>query len=286
MNDMTKSTSLLLGDLTRPRLKKIIKWLTVTVLGLWVGSAISIYFLLGDWPERGTFGDTFGCINALFSGLAFGGVVLAILLQTKELEYQREELQQTRGELKGQKEQLQAQNETLKIQSFENTFFQMLRLHHEIVNAIDIEEVKKGILHVTKGRDVFVDYYEQLRSQYSKCQPKDEYEKTNTAFVELFAKRQSDIGHYFRNLYNIIKFIDRKGPAEFEDKYVYTNIVRAQLSSHELLLLFYNSLSQFGSEKFKPLIEKYHLLKNMPRGQIIQEEHEGFYDQSAFEKQE
>ncbi len=284
MNDTTKSTSLLLGDLTRPRLKKIIKWLTVTVLGLWVGSAISIYFLLGDWPERGTFGDTFGCINALFSGLAFGGVVLAILLQTKELEYQREELQQTRGELKGQKEQLQAQNETLKIQSFENTFFQMLRLHHEIVNSIDKIEMKAGQQVIKKGRDVFVDISNELSAYYSRYQDKDEHKKINAAFVQLFSKYQSDIVHYFRNLYNIIKFIDMKGPEQFEERYIYTSLVRAQLSSHELLLLFYNSLSQFGQEKFKPLIEKYHFLKNMPLGQIIKKEHEGYYDSSAFKK--
>lgn len=284
MNDAKKGTSLLLGDLTRPRLVNLVKWLVITIIGLWAGSIILIYLLMGNWSDRGTFGDAFGSINALFSGLAFGGVVLAIILQTKELEYQREELQQTREELRGQKEQLQAQNETLRIQSFENTFFQMVRLHHEIVNGIDIEEVNKGILHVTKGRDVFVDFYEQLKAQYSKCPTKDEFERINTAFVALFAKHQSDMGHYFRNLYNIIKFIDNKGPAQFEEKCVYTNLLRAQLSSHELLLLFYNSLSQFGSDKFKPLIERYHILKNMPRGQIIQKEHEDFYEISAYGK--
>jgi len=145
-------------------------------------------------------------------------------------------------------------------------------------------EMKKGQQVVKKGRDVFVDFYEQLKVQYSKCPAKDEFERINTAFVGLFAKHQSDMGHYFRNLYNIIKFIDNKGPAQFEEKYVYTNLLRAQLSSHELLLLFYNSLSQFGSDKFKPLIERYHILKNMPCGQIIQKQHEEFYEISAYEK--
>src|SRR5262245_52136564 len=32
-------------------------------------------------PARGQFGDSFGAINALFSGLALGGVIIAIWMQ-------------------------------------------------------------------------------------------------------------------------------------------------------------------------------------------------------------
>lgn len=52
-----------------------------------------------DWNARGTFGDMFGAVNALFSGLAFAGIIYAIYLQTKELKLQRKELEQTRIEL-------------------------------------------------------------------------------------------------------------------------------------------------------------------------------------------
>lgn len=49
---------------------------------------------------RGTFGDMFGATNALFSGLAFAGIIFTILLQRKELALQRQELMDTREELK------------------------------------------------------------------------------------------------------------------------------------------------------------------------------------------
>ena len=49
--------------------------------------------------HRGMFGDMFGVVNTLFSGLAFSGVIYAIFLQSKELELQREELELTRKEL-------------------------------------------------------------------------------------------------------------------------------------------------------------------------------------------
>ena len=68
------------------------------VVVLVVGTAI-VYRILGGWAQSGTFGDTFGAANALFPGLAFGGVIIAILLQRKELELQRKELELTRNEL-------------------------------------------------------------------------------------------------------------------------------------------------------------------------------------------
>lgn len=43
-------------------------------------------------------GDSFGALNALFSGLAFAGVIIAIFLQQKELSLQRTELENQRQE--------------------------------------------------------------------------------------------------------------------------------------------------------------------------------------------
>lgn len=40
-------------------------------------------------------------------------------------------------------------------------------------------------------------------------------------------------------------------------------MVRATLSRYELIWLYYNSLSQYGKDKFKDLIEDYSLLKNI-----------------------
>src|SRR5687768_14058386 len=51
-----------------------------------------------SWSMRGQFGDMFGAVNALFSGLAFAGIIYTILLQREELEAQRKELRATRRE--------------------------------------------------------------------------------------------------------------------------------------------------------------------------------------------
>lgn len=109
-----------------------------------------------ELTHSGAFGDQYGILNALFSGLAFAGVIAAILLQTRELQYQREELIDTREELKQSRIQLKSQAESLNKQNFENTFFQMIRLHNEIVTSTMYGQPNNGIV----SRRAFEEIYE------------------------------------------------------------------------------------------------------------------------------
>lgn len=82
--------------------EKLPKWIIpsfLIVLVIWILSGVGVYFYFSTWQDRGTFGDMFGAINALFSGLAFLGVIITIYLQKRELEYQRKELIETKNEL-------------------------------------------------------------------------------------------------------------------------------------------------------------------------------------------
>ncbi len=63
--------------------------------------------------DRGTFGDMFGGINSLFSGLAFCGIIISIIMQSEELKLQREEIRQNREELKGSRHALEQQGTSL-----------------------------------------------------------------------------------------------------------------------------------------------------------------------------
>lgn len=66
-----------------------------------------------NWEHRGQFGDMFGGLNAVFSGLAFAGVIYAILLQRRELALQREEMRMSREELAAQNQLITAQLATM-----------------------------------------------------------------------------------------------------------------------------------------------------------------------------
>ena len=283
----------------------------IVIGGLWYFSYVSLKDLTEN--ERGTFGEMFGGVNALFSGFALAGIIFTILLQRKELSYQREELKETRLEFK-------IQNKTLKIQRFENTFFNLLSLHHKIVDGIDhVIKVKKDdtpswvdemsmkpteYVRITeKGRDVFKWWLEEFNQEYNNQKPKN----FNEFYINFYPKVQTDFGHYFRNLYRIIKFVEGtcftpleevcenvKSPTlveltSFERinnelRYSYISMVRAQLSDFELLWLFYNCLSENGEEKFKPLIEKYCLFKNLQLVHLLSLTLKDEYMDSAFER--
>jgi len=69
---------------------------------LWLLSWALITSQFGNPDDPGPFGDMFGAVNALFSGLAFAGIIVAILMQQEELKIQRKELTQSRYAQEGQ----------------------------------------------------------------------------------------------------------------------------------------------------------------------------------------
>ena len=52
----------------------------------------------------------------------------------------------------------------------------------------------------------------------------------------------------------------------------------------ELIWLYYNCLSEYGNEYFKPLIERYALLKNIRKDLLIEDDSIGSYSKSAYMK--
>ena len=87
----------------------LIKLIIIVIL-IWAISAILIMAFLENWSDRGTFGDLFGAVNALFSALAFAVLIYTIVLQREEIKQNREEIILNRKELaKGAKLQQKAQ---------------------------------------------------------------------------------------------------------------------------------------------------------------------------------
>ena len=86
------------------------------------GSLAFVVGLWGAWlwsslPEplehgqvAGTWGDSFGGLTALFSGLAFWGVIAALLLQMQELRLQREEIRDSKTQLRRQADAMEAEH--------------------------------------------------------------------------------------------------------------------------------------------------------------------------------
>ena len=111
------------------------------ILALIVLLVVIAYFLISAWlfPSieiRGQFGDSFGAVNALFSGLAFAGLISALFLQRNELQLQRDELRLTRHELAAQSAAQKEQADTALKAAAINALAALLPLHIKRLDAL------------------------------------------------------------------------------------------------------------------------------------------------------
>jgi hypothetical protein len=182
-------------------------------------------------------GDVFAGWNAAVAACAFVGLIITIRQQHREIE-------QTRVELRGQKMQMARQARIFAIQQFEGTFFNQLRLHHEIVAAMEFT-AGHGIL---KGRAVLSEAANQCFIELEEKQGKrSTWPPVVDAYYDVYRRMETHLGHYFRNLYHIFKLVnDSKLPESAKRKYV--ALARAQLSHPESTLLFFNGKSEFGQK--------------------------------------
>ncbi len=149
----------------------------------------------GRWGQFGDFVG--GILNPTFSFLALIALLATFALQIRELRISTKEL-------KNSADALVRQNETLRHQSFEATFFQLLRLHNDIVNSIDIA-YKNG--RVKSGRDCLKIFLTKLENRLQEAAADKNYDEFLACYEVFFMEYQDEIGHYFRLLYNIVKLV-------------------------------------------------------------------------------
>lgn len=266
------------------------RWLTIgaPVFALsFLASAFGLYFFnfhgeLADQQTWGQFGDFVGgVLNPLFGFLAFLLLLATLILQNRELQLSTQELAKSA-------KALNIQNETLSKQNFENTFFQMLRRISDLVSQTTRNQPLGYTVGAAtaNGREAFETMFKaDLRSVYKHLAlTLDPVARVERAYQEFYSEKRGELGHYFRSLYHLFTFIDRSDLSE-HDKSIYANIVRAQLSTYELCLLFYNGVWGEGKAGFKPLVEKYGILKHLDPRDLLDPAHKenrDFYQPTAF----
>ncbi|MDC0706379.1 putative phage abortive infection protein [Priestia sp. AB] len=246
---------------------------------------VSVFNL--DFSSLGTFGDfVAGTTVPLLTFVSFLAVVGTLRMQKDQLEMQRQELQNSIEEMQATREEIKEQGKTMAIQRFESTFFNMVNLHNEIVKTIIDKSSSSGNII---GRAVFPIIFNLFKNKYNdllrngSLNGAHEIERVRQAYNEFFVNREFQLGHYFRNLYRIIKFIDEATLSD-EEKRNYIGIIKAQLSSYELAILLYNGLSENG-ENFLPLMRKHNLLDNLnPKLLILFDTHYNLYKNKVNEE--
>ncbi len=232
--------------------------ITITGYFIWF-FAIQNQPLSTDSLVWGTFGDFVGgLLNPLIAYFAFYWLTVSVIVQKQELAETKQALIDSS---KAQEEQVKQYN----IQRFENTFFNMLSLQNEILNTVvfnskSISPLNNPMDESSSSRTAFSSI---LRWIDSENENEDGQFGTLDNYNLFQVQANQVVGHYYRNLYQIIKFIGDSSLCD-DDKEKYARILRAQLSSDEIAVLFFNCLSpKVDSGQFKSFVITYKMLEHL-----------------------
>lgn len=70
----------------------------------------------------------------------------------------------------------------------------------------------------------------------------------NELYYDIFDGYSSFLGHYYRQLFQTVKFVVQREFLSYEEKRKYLRILRAQLTNYEQVMLLYNWLAKFGKK--------------------------------------
>jgi len=213
-----------------------------------------------DMTALGQTGDLFGGINALFAAFAFAGVALAAFYQYETWKLQAEETQMARAE------HIQ--------QSFEPLFFKLLE-RFESVNERARNEFNSSWQYVVdRGYQAYLSTGAENYQFGSEPGP-----EVIAAFVQIYEDAHPILGPYFRSLFQIFKFISNS-KLTLDQKILYANIARTNLSEVEVTMLGFNCMTSVGKD-FIPYVEAYGLLKHV-KERDAREIFSSYYSPSAF----
>lgn len=325
-----------------PKMKSSINKQTIYYLLFFYGALLLIAYIVivafnfnsASATSSGAIGDTFSGIAAPFIG------IMGVLLTFLAFWVQFEANERQRGDIRRER--------------FENKFYELLRLHKENVNEINI------FSGTYTGRSAFIKMYEEYRDIFNyalkvneKLEPHQaldkeqihefaylfffigigrstqnsfnvgslhqsyinalriELESIQTAYdkyLEDLKDEQKDIksfpfkydnnkghtlnykyrpfdghlsrlGHYYRHLFQMVKFVIVNNDLNLknEEKYQYLKTLRATLSNHEQVMLYYNTFGPpgnkwwadtdkdyKGNEVKTRIILDYKMIKNIP----------------------
>ena len=215
----------------------VVLWLFSFSLLIWFANDINFSFPPSlPLKNLSELGSAFNILTSIFTGLAFAAILISIQVQRKELK-------------KTQKEFF--------LQRFDDKFFQMLGIFNHVLRNIKNDKSE---------RNAFLSDYCIKSFTFEKCNKVESfcrhYENINNEHYEL--------KYYFLNLYQIFKYVDNAkldsdDEKNYKKKKVYMNIIRAQLSKQELILLFYNCIGIYNisGKEYKRIVEEYVVFEHL-----------------------
>lgn len=214
--------------------------------------------------KYGTYGDTYGSLNTLFTGLAFAGLIISIFIQLLELRQTRKELAEQSKAMVDQKTEFSAQTKILEKQAdinanqqkiidaqfketqktnFLNHFFKLIDQRNLLLNEL-ILPTEDGLI---KGHNVLIEFSKEFTRINEYFNPEEDnedyyYESWKNFVYESYGNHNYQLISYFK-MYRIICYTihSSKLISDAEKKY-YFETLRTVMSVEEQLVLMWCSI--------------------------------------------
>lgn len=261
-----------LHELTPERLS--LKWISVlaAVLIIPILALLLVPQALTDSVTTGwsNFGSYFGGVaGPLLNLLGLLAVLATLRVQAAQLADLR------RYDERNRREEKEARTE--------DTVGGLLDTLNNIVASITVHWRKDYVSGASAFRPLYWYLRRSFRSQI-KSSPGDSLAAAKSGYAIFHKQYGSLVGHYFRTYYTIVRTIDDSS-IEAVDKKRLISWLTCRMSRFELLLLFYNGISQYGEEKLQPLIERYGLLEHLDRHLLFDQAHLLLYGDGALARE-
>jgi len=221
-----------------------------------------------NWPVRdftlvrsGVFGESFGVINTLFSGMAFAGLLLTIYLQRNELAESKE---------------------TFRKERFEDSFYRLLDYYRRNLDDIKIIDHKTGTAHDGVGALIFlIRKLHASMQRYSHFLETEDPEDRKVYSLKLFLEIQRIFGRqtrYLGTLECLLEQIEHELPT-VEARQPYWRILMSQLTIFEVKYIFYSCLVAPENDNLRNLIHRSELSRHRIIESTINHHHLALYQQ-------
>jgi hypothetical protein len=217
-----------------------------------------------DLASRGQFGDSFGVLNSLFTGLGFAGLLVTIGLQQRQIRRQSEDFQ--------------AQLHDIGVRRYEDNLFRLLALYHDALSSVI--STRDG--HKATGRDVLSQATEWLLKSIRQEGVNSVPHEIQTRFRAgaLTAEDRDVLDFlYYRNFWHLNYGLNRQGrlldtfkallryledgAPKGVDRKEYRRIVFSQITHIEISYYFFVALGVHAESELRDLLKRSTLITRM-----------------------
>lgn len=230
------------------------------------------------------YGDYVGGVSGTILSLG----AMSFLYMTFQM--QRRQVVMQQWEIDRQRAEKRVGDRKAEIQKAEDWFFSLLTLHNDTVRSLDLRSTKTGnVTHV--GKDCFKSMHRKLvklvteeNSKLLLLNPHDILKQQPFILFDgivriykkdIYVNYENDLDTYFKSLGAILRHVNKFEKELKVDIYPYVETLRSQLSTFELIIIYYFTHLE-NSDYLAPiskanirLFKQFDLLQHLQPGKLI-----------------